>query len=306
MTGFARRQSPQMTLTDTRERTDSQAPPAATPGLSEIMARAPAENFPVAARFLSANDRLHLLNIYGFARLTDQLGDAAAGDRLALLDWLDSEVEAIFAERAPQHPIMRRLVPTVRRYRVPAETLRQLIEANRRDQHVNRYRSFDELVDYCRLSANPVGHLVLHLFEAATPERMWLSDQICTALQLTEHWQDVAEDYDLGRVYIPAEDLDRFSYSPREIGARQVNPAFRSLMQFEVARAHAMFDAGAPLVRLLPGRRGLAIAAFLEGGRAALRAIERADYDVLRRAPRPTRLDKAVIVTRLLRLALSW
>ncbi len=280
--------------------------PADVPGLAEVMARSGTENFPVAARILPASVRQHLQHIYGFARLTDQIGDAATGDRLALLDWLDSEVDAIFAERVPSHAVTQRLVPTVRRYGIPEDPFRRLIEANRQDQRVTSYATFDELLGYCELSANPVGHLVLYVFEAATPERLWLADRISTAMQLAEHWQDVAEDWDNGRVYLPAEDLGRFGYAPARIGARLVDDAFRDLMAFEVDRALAMMARGAPLIRLLPPRRAIAVAAFVEGGRAALRAIEKADYDVLTASPRPTMVDTATMALKLLRLAWAW
>ncbi len=277
--------------------------PSAVPGSEAIMRRAGGENFPVASRLLPGSVRQHLLHIYGFARLVDQLGDAAEGDRLELLDWLDGEVDAIYAGRAPSHALMQRLLPTVLRFSIPEDPLRRLIEANRQDQRVSRYPTYADLAAYCELSANPVGHLVLYVFEAATPERIWLSDQICTGLQLTEHWQDVHEDYAMGRVYIPVEDLERFGFEVENIGARNANAPFHQLMRFEVDRAHALFDAGAPLPRTLPGTQALAVAAFLEGGRAALRAIEDADYDVLNLRPRPGTRDKLRAAWRVLQLA---
>ena len=182
---------------------------------------------------------------------------------------------------------MRRIVPTVARYSFPDAPFRALINANRQDQTVKRYATYEDLAAYCELSANPVGHLVLYVFEAATPERFWLSDMICTGLQLTEHWQDVAEDFQMDRVYLPQEDLDRFDCSLDVIAQRRPTRDFRTLMQFEVDRAWDLFDRGATLVRTLPGVRGMAIAAFIEGGRAALGAIREADYDVLTQSPRP-------------------
>ena len=280
--------------------------PTDVPSLAAVMARSATENFPVAARVLPAAVRQHLQHIYGFARLTDQLGDAAAGDRLALLDWLDGEVDAIFAERVPSHAVMQRLVSTVRRYGIPHEPFRRLIEANRQDQRVTSYATFDELLGYCELSANPVGHLVLYVFEAATPERLWLADRVCTALQLVEHWQDVAEDWDNGRLYLPEDDLRRFGYAPEQIGARLVDDAFRDLLAFEVDRALALMAEGAPLIRLLPRRSAIAVAAFVEGGRAALRAIAKADYDVLTGSPRPSMAATATVALKLLRLVWAW
>ena len=270
------------------------------------MQRAGGENFPVASRLLPGQLRRHLHNIYGFARLTDQLGDYAEGDRLALLDWLDGEVDAVYNGGLPSHDVMRRIVPTVARYAIPDAPFRALINANRQDQRVSRYATFDDLVAYCELSANPVGQLVLYVFEAATPERVWLSDLICTALQLTEHWQDVAEDHAMGRVYLPLEDLDRFNCPVDAIAQRQPTSEFRALMQFEVDRAWGLFDQGATLVRTLPGVRGMAIAAFIEGGRAALQAIHEADYDVLTQSPRPDARAKLRAALRVMRVALDW
>lgn len=282
------------------------SPPRSVPSLAAVMQRAGGENFPVASRLLPGQLRRHLHNIYGFARLTDQLGDYAEGDRLALLDWLDGEVDAVYSGGLPSHDVMRRIVPTVARYSIPEAPFRALINANRQDQRVGRYATFDDLVAYCDLSANPVGHLVLYVFEAATPERFWLSDMICTALQLTEHWQDVAEDHEMGRVYLPQEDLDRFDCSLEAIAELQPTREFRELMRFEVDRAWGLFDRGATLVRTLPGVRGMAIAAFIEGGRAALGAIREADYDVLTQSPRPNARAKARAALRVLRLALDW
>ncbi len=282
------------------------SPPKSVPSLAAVMQRAGGENFPVASRLLPGHLRRHLHNIYGFARLTDQLGDYAEGDRLALLDWLDGEVDAVYNGGLPSHDVMRRIVPTVLRYSIPEAPFRALINANRQDQTVKRYATYEDLADYCDLSANPVGHLVLYVFEAATPERFWLSDMICTGLQLTEHWQDVAEDFQMDRVYLPQEDLDRFDCSLETIAARQPTREFRELMRFEVDRACDLFDQGATLVRTLPGVRGMAIAAFIEGGRAALDAIREADYDVLTQSPRPTARAKARAALRVLRLALDW
>ena len=282
------------------------SPPKSVPSLAAVMQRAGGENFPVASRLLPGHLRRHLQNIYGFARLTDQLGDYAEGDRLALLDWLDGEVDAVYNGGLPSHDVMRRIVPTVLRYSIPEAPFRALINANRQDQRVTRYATYEELAAYCELSANPVGHLVLYVFEAATLERFWLSDMICTALQLTEHWQDVAEDYQMDRVYLPLEDLDRFDCSVDAIAQRQPTSEFRALMRFEVDRAWGLFDQGATLVRTLPGVRGMAIAAFIEGGRAALHAIRLADYNVLTDSPRPNARAKARAALRVLRLALDW
>lgn len=263
--------------------------PLAAPGRAEVMAQAGQENFPVASRLLGRRARAHLLAIYGFARLTDDIGDEALGDRSALLDWLEHELDRVCANQQPQHPVMRALAPTVRECALPPAPFRRLIEANRRDQQVSRYATFDELLDYCQLSAAPVGELVLHVFGAASADRIALSDRICAGLQVTEHLQDIAEDRARGRVYLPAEDLDRFGCDDADLQARQPSPGFAALTQFETRRARALLREGAPLVRRLPPRPALAVAAFIAGGRAALDAIERAGYDVLGARPRPGR-----------------
>jgi squalene synthase HpnC len=265
------------------------APPVAVPGRDAVMARTGGENFPVASRFLGREQRSRLLAIYGFARLADDIGDEAPGDRAALLDWLDGEVDRLYAGERPGHAVVRALVPMVRELAIPDDPFRRLIAANRRDQVVGAYRSFDELLDYCRLSAAPVGELVLYAFEAATPDRVGLSDRICAALQVTEHLQDVAEDRARGRVYLPAVDLERFGCTDADLLAAAPSPGLRAVLALEAGRARALFAAGAPLVRTLPLRPRVAVAAFIAGGRAALGALERADYDVLGRRPRPTR-----------------
>jgi squalene synthase HpnC len=262
------------------------------PSAEQVMARAGGENFSVASRMLPRHEREHLLAVYGFARLADELGDSAPGDRLAALDWLQAELDRAFEGRA-EHPLMRRLGETVRACRLPREPFDRLIEANRVDQRVARYQTWEQLRGYCALSADPVGEIVLGVFGTATPKLVALSDSICTALQLVEHCQDVAEDYRAGRVYLPGEDMQRFGCTvddldPDRRGERDER-AVREVIAFEVCRAHGLLDAGAPLIGLLRGRERVAVAAFLAGGRAALEAIERAGYDVLSGPPRAGR-----------------
>jgi squalene synthase HpnC len=188
---------------------------------------------------------------------------------------------------------MRRLARTVRRFDIPPEPFRALIRANRQDQTVDRYPIYADLQAYCRLSANPVGRMVLYVFEAATPERFAWSDSICTGLQLAEHWQDVAEDLARGRIYLPQEDLAAFGCAEEDLRRTDPTRAFRSLMRFEVGRARGLLLRGLPLVRSLRGRSAAAVAAFAGGGLSALDAIERAGYDVLGATPRPTRRERA-------------
>jgi len=261
------------------------------PAAGALLARARRENFPVALALLSRAQRAHLMALYGFARLADDVGDEADGDRLGLLSELDADLGRVFAGREPLHPVVARLAPTVRALRLPEEPFRDLIEANRREQCVSRYATWTELRGYCALSANPVGRLVLHVFGAATPERFEASDAVCTALQLVEHCQDVAEDLARGRLYLPGEDLARFGCRETDLRAAAASPGVRALLRFEVERARALLDLGAPLARTLRGRARLAIAGFVAGGRAAADAIERRGFDVLAGAPRPRRRD---------------
>jgi squalene synthase HpnC len=257
-----------------------------------ITARAGGENFPVALHVLSRDQRRHLMAIYRFARLTDQIGDAASGDRLELLDELQLQLDRAIGG-GPAHPILEILAPSIRELALPLEPFHRLIEANRLDQRKHRYATYPELVGYCELSANPVGELVLHVFGVATPERVRQSDAVCTALQLVEHWQDVAEDFAAGRIYLPGEDLEKFGCLEDDLAATTANRALRELLRFESERAHSLLDQGLPLVGSLRGRARLAVCGFVAGGRAALDAIARVSYDTLGGAPGPLRRDFA-------------
>jgi squalene synthase HpnC len=260
----------------------------------EVVANASGENFPVALRVLPAVHRRHLTALYGFARLTDDLGDEAReagqadGDlRLRLLDELDADVDRVYQGTTPRSPVMQKMAVTVAECHVPAQPLHDLIQANRQDQRVTRYQTFAELVEYCELSANPVGRIVLHIFGVATGERIALSDNICTALQLAEHWQDVAEDLANGRIYLPGEDLKRFNVTEADLAVPTAGLAVRDLMRFETDRATRLLDQGAPLVGTLRGAARVAVAGYLAGGRAALAAIRGQRYDVLIATARP-------------------
>jgi squalene synthase HpnC len=264
---------------------------ATLPDARATLARSSGENFPVALWLLSRDLRNHLWALYGFARLTDDVGDEARGDRTALLDEIDRELDRIFSGEPPLHPLLRELAHTVRAAALPEDPFRRLVEANRRDQTILRYARFEDLLGYCALSADPIGRLVLHVFAAATPERLRLSDSLCTALQLVEHWQDVAEDLAMGRVYLPIEDQRRFGCDEADLRADRASPALRRLMAFECERARALLVRGEPLVATLSGRIRLAVAGFAAGGHAALDAIEAQGGDVLVRPPRTRRRD---------------
>jgi squalene synthase HpnC len=260
----------------------------AFPATRAVMARAAGENFPVASHVLPRRARKHLLAIYGFARLADELGDEAPGDRLGALDWLEQELDRAYAGRA-EHPLLRALQPTLAQCPLPRRPLLALIEANRVDQRVSRYETWEQLLGYCKLSANPVGELVLQVFGLATPARVALSDSICTALQLAEHWQDVAEDLARGRIYLPLEDLSRFGCREGDLGQPHADARVRDLLAFEVQRTRELLREGMPLLDTLRGRPRLAVAAFTGGAWAALAAIERARFDVLAGVPRAGR-----------------
>jgi squalene synthase HpnC len=254
----------------------------------EVLAQARRENFPVALRWLAPELRRDLLAVYGFARLADDLGDEAPGDRLARLDALEAELDRAIEGRAT-HPLLRELTPALRRG-LPRQPFLRLIEANRRDQRETRMASFEALLDYCRLSANPVGELVLGIFGAACPENIALSDAICSALQVVEHLQDVAEDAARGRVYLPADDLARLGCRDAELRRAPASPALRCVVARQARRARALLAQGEPLVANLRGGARVSVAAFAAGGHAALDAIEHADFDVVSAVRRPSRM----------------
>jgi squalene synthase HpnC len=262
------------------------------PALSAVLAKAAQENFPVGPGFLPRALRRDLMAIYGYARFVDDIGDETTADtdeRLAMLDLVDADVTRLFAGQPPTLPPLLALAEPVRAGRMPEEPLRRLVEANRLDQRTASYPSFDDLRHYCTLSADPVGRLVLSCVGAATPERVALSDQVCTGLQLVEHWQDVAEDHARGRVYLPQDDIRRFGVTDADLAAEHASPSLRALLAFEAARAARLLDAGLPLVASLSGAAKVAVAGFVAGGRAALHAITAVDFDVLPGAPKPTK-----------------
>jgi squalene synthase HpnC len=259
--------------------------------VSDVMGQARSENFPVASRVLPRKLRSHLLAVYGFARLVDDIGDESAGDRLAQLDWAEHELERA-ADGTAEHPVFVALAPTIAHFHLPLDPFRDLIEANRRDQLVARYATFQELTDYCMLSAAPVGRLVLLIFECSSPVRVAQSDAVCVGLQLAEHLQDVAEDFEMGRVYLPQADLAAHGCPSEALLDADHRLALRATVAQEVRRARDLLADGAPLAASLPFRARLAVAAFSAGGAAALDSIERAGFDVVahRCRPRPSRL----------------
>ena len=270
-----------------------------------VAAKAAAENFPVALRVLPRRYRAHLTALYGFARLVDDIGDeplpglpadlspeTVTKTRLRLLDDLALDVAKIYdGNGEPELDAIRALKVTVAECGIPRKPLDDLIQANRQDQLVTRYDTYQELADYCRLSANPVGQVVLYIMQAATPERIPASDSICTALQIIEHTQDVAEALANDRISLPRQDMDAYQVTEADLAAKTASKRVRDLVEFEADRARRLLDDGAPLVGTLKGAARLAIAGYVAGGRATLKAIEAGGYDVLRSTPRPGKAD---------------
>ena len=256
------------------------------------------ENFPVASVLLPARMRAPIEAIYGFARGADDIadeGDLPDAERIAGLDTYLAALDVIEAGRVPG-AAFERIARAVHEHRLPVALLRDLIDAFKQDVVKKRYADFAELLDYSRRSANPVGRLVLHLFGRSDAESLAQSDNICSALQFINFWQDVAIDWQKGRVYIPQEDLVRFGVSESDIEGAAIHSRWRDLMAFECDRARRMLVDGAPLGRSLPGRMGLEIRATVAGGAAILEKIDEAGGDVFRHRPVLARTDWIKII----------
>ncbi|MEO3829001.1 squalene synthase HpnC [Actinomadura sp. B10D3] len=249
------------------------------------------ENFPVAARLLPARHRADLRAVYGFARLVDDIGDEApAEQRPKLLGLVDDDLDRVFAGRTPALPQLRRLARTVHAHRIPEEPFRDLVQANRQDQTVHRYDTFEDLKGYCTLSAAPVGRIVLRVFRAHTPRLEAASDDVCTALQIIEHCQDAGQDYRNGRIYLPGEDLRRFGCAEDDLARRVTPTRLRGVLALQARRARDLLDGGAgPLMAELTGWARFAVSGYVAGGRSALSALERGRFDVLAHPLRPRR-----------------
>ena len=256
---------------------------------AKVAARARTENFPVASLLFPRALRPHLRAVYGFARLVDILGDEAAGDRLALLDELERELDACYLG-TPTWPVMSDLQPTIREFDLPREPFLRLIEANRMDQRISAYETWYDLKQYCVHSADPVGRLVLGLLRLGGDETLVAaSDDVCTGLQLVNFLQDVPRDLALGRIYLPAEDRRRCGVTVLDAP----NEPLTSLLRFEAERARGLLAAGATLRERIGGRVGRGVGLFARGGLAALEALEHAGWNVFTQRPRPTRLRLA-------------
>jgi len=265
----------------------------------EHLARTHYENFSVATWFLPKRLRQHFFNVYAYCRISDDLGDETGNPAasLELLDRWECELNACYSG-APRHPVFVALAGTVREFDIPRHEFSDLLTAFRQDQTVTRYQTFDDLLGYCHNSANPVGHLVLHLCGYRDPERQQLSDFTCTALQLANFWQDVSVDYEKGRIYLPLEDLKKYEVSEGDLANRTNSPQFREMMRFEVERARQWFGRGLPLVGQVSRELAIDVELFSRGGEEILNAIERQNYAVLGNRPAISKPRKLALVAR--------
>lgn len=266
------------------------------------LARSHYENFSVASWFLPERLRQHFFNVYAYCRISDDLGDEAGNTAasLQLLDQWETELNACYDghHTRPRHPVFVALVETVRKFEIPKHEFADLLAAFRQDQSITRYETFNDLLGYCRYSANPVGHLVLYLCGYRDSERQLLSDYTCTALQLANFWQDVSADFAKGRIYLPLEDLRRFGVSEEMIRDGENTSAFSEMMRFEVERAREWFAQGLPIVGKVDGTPATDIELFSRGGQEILNAIERQNYAVLGRRPTISKARKLALVAR--------
>jgi squalene synthase HpnC len=279
--------------------------PKQAPSLAEAreycrrLARSHYENFSVATWFLPARLRQHFYNVYAYCRISDDLGDETGNPAvsLQLLDQWEEELHACYAGTA-HHPVFVALAETVSACDIPQQPFSDLLKAFRQDQTVSRYETFDDLLGYCRYSANPVGHLVLYVCGYRDAERQQLSDYTCTALQLANFWQDVGVDYAKGRIYLPLEDLRHYRVAEDDIRSRGNTAAFREMMGFEVERAREWFRRGLPLASKVDRELAIDIELFSRGGQEILNAIERQGYAVFGNRPAISRTRKLALVAR--------
>jgi squalene synthase HpnC len=279
--------------------------PEQAPSLAEAqkychrLARSHYENFSVATWFLPARLRQHFYNVYAYCRISDDLGDEVGDPQasLILLDQWEAELNACYSG-SPRHPVLVALADTVGRFDIPKKPFADLLKAFRQDQTVTRFRRFEDVVGYCRNSADPVGHLVLYLCGYRDVERQALSDFTCTALQLANFWHDVSDDYAKGRVYLPLEDLDRFGVSEEDVAVQRNTPEFCEMMRFEVSRARDWFAQGLPLIKRVDRELAIDLELFSRGGQEILNAIERQGFEVLGRRPSISKARKFALVAR--------
>jgi squalene synthase HpnC len=282
--------------------------PATAPALAEAqawcqrLAESHYENFHVASWFLPKRLRPHFYSIYAYCRVSDDLGDEV-GDReqsRALLNFWGEELDACYRGVA-RHPVFVALAATIAACNIPKEPFADLLVAFRQDQIVTRFATIDEVLAYCRYSANPVGRLVLYAAGYRDAERFRLSDQTCTGLQLANFWQDVVPDYrERNRIYFPRADMDRFKVTEEMIASRMATPQFLELMRYEVGYTRVLFRNGMPLIGMVDRELAVDLDLFSRGGMEILRAIEQQDYDVLRARPSISKPRKAALLVRAL------
>ena len=279
--------------------------PARAPSLEDAqaycqrLARSHYENFSVATWFLPGKYRQDFYNVYAYCRISDDLGDEV-GDTQASLNLLgqwQTELDACYAGSA-RHPVFVALEETIRRCEIPKHEFSDLLTAFRQDQTVTRYETFEDLLGYCRNSANPVGHLVLYVCGYRDEERQKLSDYTCTGLQLANFWQDVSVDYLKGRIYVPLESLRKFSVTEQGIAAQRNTASFCSMMEFEVRRAREWFERGLPLINKVDRELAIDLELFSRGGQEVLNAIERQGFAVLGHRPAISKVRKLALVAR--------
>jgi squalene synthase HpnC len=279
--------------------------PATPPSLEEAraycerLAKSHYENFSVATWFLPSHLRQHFYNVYAYCRISDDLGDEVGDPQqsLELLNQWETELNACYAG-LPKHPVFVALAETVKQFSIPQHEFSDLLIAFRQDQTVTRFETFNDVLAYCRYSANPVGHLVLYLCGYSNAERQQLSDYTCTALQLANFWQDVFVDYGKGRIYLPLEDLRRFGVTDEDIAQRRATPQFLAMMKFEVERARDWFVLGLPLVKVVNRDLAIDLELFSRGGQEILNAIEHQGFDVLQARPKISKARKLLLVLR--------
>jgi squalene synthase HpnC len=272
----------------------SQTTLAAAQAYCRVLAEQHYENFPVAGRLLPAPLRQHFCNIYAYCRTADDLADESPTSEAAqslLEDWR-RRLRHCYEGRLPDHPVFLALAETIREFSIPPDPFDRLLDAFTQDQWKTRYENWDQLIGYCRNSANPVGHLVLYLFGYRDEERMRLSDQTCTALQLVNFWQDVRRDLEKGRVYVPLAEMRRHGYGPAQFEARRFTPEFRRLLSDLCARTARLFEEGKGLIPLLEGRSRMYVSVFSFCGARLLRRIEQQDFNVFDKRPVLTKRDK--------------
>ena len=264
----------------------------------EKLARDHYENFPVASILTPREKRPYVYAIYSFARIADDYADEpglSTAERIdSLVEWEEQLVEAYRGQA--HHPVFIALREAVQRFEIPVELFRSLLKAFRSDVTTGRYETFDDVLDYCANSANPVGRLVLLLYNYRSETMMELSDSICTALQLTNFWQDVSVDLKKDRVYIPLEDLREFGYSEEELCQLQHTRAFKDLMCYQVDRTRDLFREGKPLLQEVGKDLRLELRLTWNGGMRILKHIERSDYNVLANRPTLSLFDKASLL----------